>query len=65
MKYYREELGLELVPITELMAMGGLELPACPYEAETAEDAADEAAPEENVGDTVEAPAADTEAVPA
>lgn len=64
-KYFREELGLELVPITELMAMGGLELPACPYESETAEDAADEAAPEENVGDTVEAPAADTEAVPA
>jgi len=31
-KYYREELGLEFVPITELMAMGGLELPACPYE---------------------------------
>ena len=31
-KYYREELGLEFVPITELMAMGGRELPACPYE---------------------------------
>ena len=31
-KYYREELGLELIPITELMAKGGLELPPCPYE---------------------------------
>lgn len=31
-KYYREELGLEFVPVTELMAMGGLELPDCPYE---------------------------------
>lgn len=31
-KYYREELGLEFVPITELMAMGGMELPANPYE---------------------------------
>lgn len=31
-KYYREELGLEFVPITQLMAMGGLELPASPYE---------------------------------
>lgn len=31
-KHYREELGLEFVPITELMAMGGLKLPACPYE---------------------------------
>ena len=29
-KYYREELGLEFVPITELMAMGGMELPALP-----------------------------------
>ena len=31
-KYYREELGLEFVPITELMAMGGIQLPDCPYE---------------------------------
>ena len=31
-KYYREELGLEFVPITELMAMGGIELPKSPYE---------------------------------
>ena len=31
-QYYREELGLEFVPITELMAMGGMELPECPYE---------------------------------
>ncbi|MGN1370649.1 MAG: polysaccharide deacetylase family protein [Aristaeellaceae bacterium] len=31
-KYYREELGLEFVPITQLMAMGGMELPASPYE---------------------------------
>lgn len=30
--YYREELGLDLVPITELMAMGGMELPALPLE---------------------------------
>ena len=30
--YYRDTLGLELIPITELMAKGGLELPACPYE---------------------------------
>lgn len=31
-KYYREELGLEFVPITQLMAMGGMALPASPYE---------------------------------
>ena len=31
-KYYREELGLEIIPITQLMEKGGLELPACPYE---------------------------------
>lgn len=36
-QYYREELGLEFVPITELMAMGGLELPDCPYEDDTAQ----------------------------
>ena len=30
--YYRDTLGLELVPITELMAMGGIQLPDCPYE---------------------------------
>lgn len=29
--YYRETLGLELVPITELMASGGMELPPSPY----------------------------------
>lgn len=31
--YYRETLGLELIPITQLMAKGGLSLPDCPYEA--------------------------------
>ena len=31
-RYYREELGLQIVPITELMAIGGVELPPCPYE---------------------------------
>ena len=31
-EYYREELGLEFVPITQLMEKGGLELPDCPYE---------------------------------
>ena len=31
-EYYREELGLEFVPVTQLMSMGGLELPDCPYE---------------------------------
>jgi len=30
--YYRETLGLELIPITELMATGGMELPASPYD---------------------------------
>lgn len=30
--YYRETLGLELIPITELMALGGIELPDSPYE---------------------------------
>lgn len=30
--YYRDTLGLEFVPITELMAMGGMELPPSPYE---------------------------------
>lgn len=30
-RHYREELGLEFVPITELMAMGGMELPDSPY----------------------------------
>ena len=30
--YYQNELGLTLVLITELMAKGGLTLPACPYE---------------------------------
>lgn len=29
--YYRETLGLELIPITELMAKGGMELPDSPY----------------------------------
>ena len=31
-KYIREDLGLELIPITQLMEKGGLELPDCPYE---------------------------------
>ncbi|MBR6667806.1 MAG: polysaccharide deacetylase family protein [Clostridia bacterium] len=30
-RYYREELGLEFVPITQLMEMGGIELPPSPY----------------------------------
>lgn len=30
--YYRNTLGLELVPISELLAIGGVQLPACPYE---------------------------------
>ena len=30
--YYRDTLGLELVPITELLAIGGVQLPDCPYE---------------------------------
>ena len=30
--YYRNELGLELIPITQLMEKGGLVLPDCPYE---------------------------------
>lgn len=30
--YYRDTLGLEMIPITELMAKGGMTLPACPYE---------------------------------
>ena len=30
--YYRDTLGLDLVPITELMAVGGIQLPDCPYE---------------------------------
>ena len=30
--HYRDTLGLELVPITELLAMGGVQLPDCPYE---------------------------------
>ncbi len=29
--YYRDVLGLELIPITELMAKGGIELPDSPY----------------------------------
>lgn len=32
--YYRDTLGLNLVPITELMAIGGIDLPASPYVAE-------------------------------
>ncbi len=30
--YYRNTLGLELIPITELLALGGVQLPDCPYE---------------------------------
>ncbi|MBE5786614.1 MAG: polysaccharide deacetylase family protein [Clostridiales bacterium] len=30
--YYRDTLGLELIPITELVALSGRELPPCPYE---------------------------------
>ena len=30
--YYRNDLGLELIPITQLMEKGGRELPPCPYE---------------------------------
>ncbi len=29
--YYIKELGLQVVPVTKLMEIGGLELPACPY----------------------------------